>query len=91
MITVPKLKNYPYDRRHRLHSIEVNPVKIAVKEKILNLLANKEDLLTASILFRVFYRLENYCKNRPDYPVHDTWEALESYFGTDTCKTEEVS
>lgn len=75
------------ERRHRLNSIEIDPVKEACYYRLINLLGERapEDLVEASALFRAWYRIHTYCTSKPKYPPHDTWEALASNiqnFGT---------
>ena len=59
-------------RRHRLNGVEVNPVMEAVGFRLRHLVEEREDLLTAQILFRVHYRLREHITNRPSYPPHST-------------------
>ena len=74
------------ERRHRLNAIEVVPVMKAVEFKLKQLVKEKSDLLMASILFRVHFRLKEYVTSRPNYPPHETWEDMSSYlwYGTVT-------
>ena len=75
----------PYsERRHRIHGIELPPVKEVVHTDLLRRLRDREDLLTTAILFRFWYRIQTHCTNKPSYPDHDTWEALESCMGYGT-------
>ena len=70
----------PYlDRRHRLNGVEVDPVMVAVYHRLLRLVEEKEDLLTAEILFRVYYRLREHVTNRPQYPSHSGWSEIRAY------------
>ena len=57
---------------------DVNPIKEACYHRLLHLLEERapEDLLKASTLFRVWYRLHTDCPSKSVYPLHDTWEAL---------------
>lgn len=66
-------------RRHRLNGDEVTPVMEAVHHRLLQLVGMRGDLLTAEILFRVYFRLREHVTNRPSYPPHDTWEEISSY------------
>jgi len=75
MIMVP----YSVERRHRLYPVEVGPVMESVEFQLRHLVKEEEDLLTASILFRVFYRLKEHVKSRPSYPVHSTWSEIQAY------------
>ena len=80
------------ERRHRLNPVEVDPVKEAVHFYLLRLLEERQDLLTASIPFRAFYRIDAYCKkNKPSYPPHDTWEEIGNYPGLRYHKSGTVS
>ena len=75
----------PYaERRHRIHGAELTPVKEAVHTELLRRLETRDDILTTATLFRFWYRIETHCTNKPSYPDHDTWEALESYMGYGT-------
>lgn len=79
----------PYsERRHRLNPVEVDPVMVAVYHRLLQLVEDKEDFLTAEILFRVYFRLREYVKSRPSYPPHSTWEEINAFlsFGTVSIK-----
>ena len=72
----------PYsERRHRLNPAEIYPVRDACRHRLTELLEerNPEDLPKASILFRVWYRIDAYCTNKPKYPAHDTWEEIQAY------------
>lgn len=68
------------ERRHRLNPVEIDPVKEACYHRLFYLLEERahEDLLEASILFRVWYRIDTYCTSKPAYPPHDTWEGIAS-------------
>ena len=74
------------ERRHRLNPVEVAPVMEAVEFRLKQLVKEKDDLPTASILFRVNFRFKEYVTSRPSYPPHKTWEEMSSYlwYGTDT-------
>lgn len=66
------------ERRHRLNYMEIDPVKDACYHRLLYLLEERapEGLLEASILFRIFHRIQTHCHGKPAYPDHDTWEAI---------------
>ena len=68
------------ERRHRLNPVEIDPVKEACYHRLLHLLEERvpEDLLEASALFRVWYRIHTYCTSKPAYPSHDTWDGIAS-------------
>lgn len=68
------------ERRHRLNPLEIDPVMDACHHRLIQLLQDQssENLLEASILFRVWYRIHTHCTSKPKYPPHDTWEALAS-------------
>ena len=74
------------ERRHRLNSMEIDPVKVSCYHRLLYLLEKRapEDLLEASALFRVWYRIHTYCTSKPAYPDHGTWGEISAYmdFGT---------
>lgn len=78
-------------RRHRLNGVEVPPVMEAVEFRLRQLLEDKEDLLTSSILFRVYYRLREHVTNRPNYPPHGTWEEISSNLSYGTVSEEETA
>lgn len=67
------------ERRHRLNGLEVGPVKEAVRADLMRRLAERDDLLTASILFRFWYRISTHCMNKPRYPLHETWRQMEAH------------
>ena len=66
-------------RRHRLNTFEVEPVKLACLIRLLSMVEKRDPdkLLTASILFRVWYRFESHCVGKPNYPSHGSYAALE--------------
>ena len=68
--------------------MEINPVKDACQNRLVQILRDKnpEDILEAMVLFRVWYRIENYVKNKPKYPPHETFEQIASglNYGTET-------
>lgn len=66
------------ERRHRLNMIEVNPVREAVRDELLEMLERREHPLQAEILFRVWYRLETHPHGRPDYPEF-SWATLTAF------------
>jgi len=69
----------PYnERRHRLRGDELDPVKEAVHRDLLRRIKDRDDILTTACLFRAWYRMETYCRNKPSYPLHDTWEQIEA-------------
>ncbi len=76
-------------RRHRLNGLEVPSVMEAVEFQLKQLLEDKADLLTTSILFRVYFRLREHVTNRPNYPPHGTWEEISSYLSYGTVSEEE--
>ena len=76
-------------RRHRLNGYEVPLVMEAVEFQLRQLLEDKENLLTSSILFKVYYRLREHVTNRPSYPSHSTWEEISSYLSYGTISREE--
>ena len=79
------------ERRHRLTPVEVTPVMEAVEFHLRQLLEDRVDLLTSSILFRVYYRLREHVNNRPSYPPHDTWEEISSYLSYGTVSEEKAA
>ena len=66
----------PYsERRHRIHGLELPHVKEAVHTELLRRLETREDLLSTSILFRFWYRIETHCaraRRQPDGSIQDT-------------------
>ena len=67
-------------RRHRLNGSEVAPVKLAVRNQLVELLENRnnQDRLEAEILFRVWWRLRNCHAGCPSYPEF-SWSTLRYY------------
>ena len=75
----------PYsERRHRLQGDELQPVKEAVYRDLVRRIESRDDLLITACLFRVWFRMETHCKNKPSYPGHSTWEELEASLGFGT-------
>jgi len=72
------------ERRHRLRGDELEPVKESVYRDLLRRVESKDDLAATACLFRAWYRMEVYCRNKPSYPDHVTWKQIEAYlvFGT---------
>ena len=68
------------ERRHRLNTVEIDSVKEACYHRLVHLLDERapEDLLEASTLFRVWYRIHTHCTSKPAYPSHDTWDGIAS-------------
>lgn len=92
----------PYsERRHRLNPDEIEPVMWAAYDKLLRLL-DREDpgtLEEAQSLFRIWYRISRYVRNKPSYPPHETWaemhicmeygeDSLDTGYGTETEEAE---
>ena len=67
------------ERRHRIHSMEVGPTTQAIHRDLLRRVEERDNLLTTSTLFRLWYRLSTYCTGKPSYPPHETWEALAAH------------
>lgn len=90
MVSVPYS---PYsERRHRLRGDELEPVREAVHRDLLRRIEDHDDLLVTASLFRAWFRMEVYCRNKPKYPLHESWEQMEAYlgFGTVTQPIEEL-
>ena len=82
----------PYsERRHRIHGIELGPVKEAVHADLLRRLAEREDLLATATLFRFWYRIETHCTGKPRYPPHETWREIEAHMDNGTIMPKEDS
>ena len=64
-------------RRHRLNGPEVAPVKMAVRNQLIELLERRDnrDKFNAEILFRVWWRLQNCHAGCPSYPDF-SWSVL---------------
>lgn len=77
------------ERRHRLRGDELGPVKRSIHRDLLRRLEERDDLLDTACLFRAWYRMEVYCKNKPSYPAHDTWEEISAYLSYGTVSREE--
>lgn len=65
------------ERRHRIRGDELRPIKTAIRNDILKHIEERDNLLGASILFRIWYRIHTHSSNKPKYPPHETWEELE--------------
>lgn len=65
-------------RRHRLNTSEVEPVKLACLAKLLTMVEEKDpdELLNASVLFRVWHRLHRHSVGNPSYPKHDSYGTI---------------
>lgn len=68
------------ERRHRLNSLEVAPVRHSVRSQLVELLENhsERDRLNAEILFRVWWRLEHCRPGAPNYPPF-SWATLRAF------------
>ena len=76
------------ERRHRIQSIELEPVKEAIYQDLIRRLESKEDLYSAACLFRFWYRLENHITSKPIYPPHDSWDQIRAYIFNGTINEE---
>ncbi len=81
--TVNKPKISPPMRRHRLNGFEIEPVKESVRTRLIELLESRKRKTEAEVLFRVWYRLETHCTNRPNYPEF-SWSTLRFYIRPET-------
>ena len=72
------------ERRHRLRGGELEPAKEAFRRDLLRRLDERDDLLATACLFRAWYRMEVYCRNKPAYPDHNTWAEISAYIGFGT-------
>ena len=79
MVSVPY-----HERRHRLRGDELEPVKKAIHRDLLRRIESRDDVLATACLFRAWYRMEVYCRNKPSYPLHETWEQIEACLGFGT-------
>ena len=70
--------------------MDLDPVKEACYHGLFHLLEERvpEDLLDASILFRVYYRLSEHVTDRPSYPSHSTWDEISAYLSYGTVSKE---
>jgi len=79
------------ERRHRLNCDEIQPVMWAAYDKLLKLLDKEASgtLEEAQSLFRVWYRISRYVRNKPSYPPHETWAELHIFmeYGEDSLDT----
>ena len=64
------------ERRHRLHGEEVPEVIEGLRLRLQAHLDTREDLESATISFRAFYRLQEHRSGRPRYPIV-TWALIE--------------
>jgi len=71
--------------------MEIDPVKVACYHRLIQLLEehDPDGIQDASALFRVWYRIQTYCRNKPSYPNHGTWEEISSYLSYGTVSEEE--
>jgi hypothetical protein len=77
----------PYsERRHRLNPDEIEPVRDAARDRLVSLLELRDPstLDEAGSLFRIWYRISRYVRNKPSYPPHASWGeiALQLPYGT---------
>jgi hypothetical protein len=77
----------PYsERRHRLNPDEIEPVRDAAHDMLVSLLELRDPstLDEAGSLFRIWYRIARYVRNKPSYPPHESWDeiALQLTYGT---------
>jgi len=77
----------PYsERRHRLNPDEIEPVRDAAHDRLVNLsdLRDPSTLNEAQSLYRLWYRISRYVRNKPSYPPHESWDevALQLTYGT---------
>lgn len=69
----------PYSqRRHRLNPDEIEPVRDAALYRLLQLVKTRGPgtLDEAGSLFRIWYRITYYIRNKPSYPKHGTYELI---------------
>ncbi len=67
------------ERRHRLRGDELEPAKETIHRDLLKRLEERDDLLDTVCLFRAWYRMAVYCKNKPAYPAHGNWEEISAF------------
>ena len=70
------MDHYIGRRRHGLYPHEFGPVFRAVKQRLLQLLEDRENFLEAEALFRVLWRFENCKVGRPQYPEEINWQLI---------------
>ena len=70
------MDHYMGRRRHGLYPHEFGPVFRAVKQRLLQLLEDRENFLEAEALFRVLWRFENCKVGRPSYPEEIDWQLI---------------
>jgi hypothetical protein len=75
------IKGLYSDRRHRINSDEVEPVRDAVEKELRTLIETRSDFDKAEPLFKVLFRFDNYFHRRPPYPNPITWETIEDWIG----------
>ena len=75
-------------RRHRIHSIEFPPAHEAVTRDLQRRIEERNVLLSTTLFFRLWYRIETRCTHKPIYPPHETWEDLELATGYGTTRGE---
>ena len=70
------MDHYLGRRRHGLYPHEFEPVFRAVKQRLLQLLEDRENFPEAEALFRVLWRFENCKVGRPSYPEEINWQLI---------------
>ncbi|MFH2109929.1 MAG: hypothetical protein ABIJ47_01575 [Candidatus Bathyarchaeota archaeon] len=76
------------ERRHRLNSDEIEPVRDAALAR-LQLLVEARELGTideAGSLYRVWFRIETHVTHKPAYPPHETWMELAQQLSNGTIR-----
>jgi len=73
------MDHYSRRRRHGLLLHEFGPVYKAVKQRLLQLLEDREDFHEAEALFKVLWRFENCKVGRPQYPEEINWQLITEY------------
>ncbi len=60
------------ERRHRIYSSEIDEVILGLRLRLWYHYEKREDLTSATVAFRCYYRLINPKAGRPDYPYQST-------------------
>ena len=66
-------------RRHRLANIELEPVRIAIRQRLSWLLKERSDFESAEALFRVLFRIKRNASGQPGYPKSLGWAEIEAF------------
>ena len=78
-------------RRHRIHGSELPFAEEDLYLGLLRRLEERENLMGAQRVFRLWFRIHHYVRNKPSYPSHGTWSEISSYLTYGTVSGEEAT